>query len=1140
MKLNENPLNKTILPQGNNFPLQPIYINLSDIPDFIFPEKDQKISELFNYLVQIIQWPYYTLNDIYEKFKSNNNKNINFIEWEKELDNIEKEKKNRIINSINKSSKLIIESVIDYMKFLNFYFYKLGEKIRSFIFLEYFLKKLEKDKYIINTDEFCHLYKLYFYLCRDTENIFEYLEKNRILIKNELFYYEKACHYERIHKYKEANQTYIEGFINILGDNNNDNQLGQILKNQYINFENRMANRITRDLETLDEDWGSIDAYIHKKILESQEKELNSKNLNDNKKYFLISNKDECIEDRLLKNITYNFSLAEGKLTLKDNNRINNGIEVVGLYGNAIFIKNPPDINKVTNVTFIYEIMKICLSLFYTDWKREYDNFDLEVKQNIEKLPYSWINKLRPTKRNIKNFQENNKALNLVQKEYLNSGGENEDNGKNEKEIISEKDNNNKIDECMNIKEYNKINDHEISCMLNNIGLILDNNDQNNEINYNSNINMNSNNNILQYNLKERDNNTILETMRYQMEHPYQNKNINKEEIKNNNDIKKENNKPKKNPKIKKNKFKCVGTLNFDQDGLMIINLSNENDQKIEIMQSASKHFNKNEKENMKNEKKKKDKKYTFTLDNIPRRIKYIKEKTLNEKKLYEKRKQEMLQGINFEYLNLFKKLFETYPQLNNLLENEQINNKNKITEEYNLNLLQKNDNNNIDVVENTNIQRQNGPSEAMRLLLEVYGIPKNFLEENNPFIEYAKKNGLNDNFMFENLFKDINSYINSKNSKRKKNLFSNSKDKNNNNENNIKEIKENVESDGDLIIESESESNEEDNNKNKEINNSNNKDNNSKNKGSKHCVFDSKKNTQIEYYQYENNNDEDKNGFGEIIDNINKNAEKGIKIGEKTIFSNHKGVKEHSFNKEENSKIDNNKNNINEEKIKVEKNNVNINKISSNINKSIELSSNKKKEKEGIEHDEINKNKILITNSKISTDIFTSALNYCNNDNNINNINNKILNNNNKNRNNSKRKKKSKKMNDTASIKQNQIINSLSYSLSSDNFNNDNYLSEAISSKSKKSKENKKINIFINEEQILKEKKEKKLSDIKENESKEKEKRSKIERNNNNNDKIDINKDIDIDIQDNIKKNKYDGNIGNIHDLDNFYNLFK
>ena len=80
--------------------------------------------------------------------------------------------------------------------------------------------------------------------------------------------------------------------------------------------------------------------------------------------------------------------------------------------------------------------------------------------------------------------------------------------------------------------------------------------------------------------------------------------------------------------------------------------------------------------------------------------------------------------------------------------------------------------------------------------------------------------------------------------------------------------------------------------------------------KGSKHCVFDSKKNSQIVYVKSEPNDEE--NEMGKIIENINKKAEKGIKIGEKTIFSNFKGVKEHSlnFNNKNNNKVSTNNDN--------------------------------------------------------------------------------------------------------------------------------------------------------------------------------------------------------------------------------------
>ena len=167
--MKENPINKSLMTKNNNL-LDKNFIHLSDMPDFNYPEKDNKILELFSYLTEKINMPYFSMNDIYFK---HNNKNKNFVEWKNEMERFEKEKKERIVNNINKSNKIIIESIFDYMKFLNFYCYKFGEKVRCFIFLENFLSKLEIYKYIVNTDEYCNLYNLYFNLCRNAENIWE-------------------------------------------------------------------------------------------------------------------------------------------------------------------------------------------------------------------------------------------------------------------------------------------------------------------------------------------------------------------------------------------------------------------------------------------------------------------------------------------------------------------------------------------------------------------------------------------------------------------------------------------------------------------------------------------------------------------------------------------------------------------------------------------------------------------------------------------------------------------------------------------------------------------------------------------------------------------------------------------------------
>jgi hypothetical protein len=395
--------------------------------------------------------------------------------------------------------------------------------------LEYFLRKLEPDKYIINTDNFCRLYKLYIYLCRDWENIFEYLDKNKILVKNELFNFEKGYFYERLHKFKQANQIYIEGFVNILDDKNPN--LGKLILDNYKNFEMRMNGRIERDIDGLGDDLEEIDGYMHKEI-DNYKIKSNSKKMSGNKKCFLDKNSEENMQDKLIKNITCNFSIKSGKLEILDNMDNINGTEIIGEYGNVKFIKNPPAITKVSNITYIYEFLKNVLSICYTEWKEEYESFDLNNKKEFDLLPYSWISELRPTKRNIKNLRDNNTVLNIIQKEYMNAGSTNINNNDinsnknvNITENVKNISHNSSFNEETN--ENKNKNDHEISNMLSDI-LFEDKNEiknnnidnKNNEQKNVVNDNMEMNNNANENKFFQKDTNEILQNLQYQLEHP--------------------------------------------------------------------------------------------------------------------------------------------------------------------------------------------------------------------------------------------------------------------------------------------------------------------------------------------------------------------------------------------------------------------------------------------------------------------------------------------------------------------------------------------------------------------------------------------------------------------------------------------
>ena len=720
INVNQNNLNHTL--------------NLNDMPDFVHPENDQKVSELFTYLNETMNWPFFTLQEIYEKNKNNNLTALDYQNWIFELENNNKIKKDNIIQNINNYS-MLISTVIEYMKFLSYYFFKCGEKIRCFIFLEYILKKLEPINEIINTDDFCRLYKLYFTLCRDAEDIFDYLFNKKILFKNELFYYEKGCYFERVHKYKEANETYIKGFMYSKYD--------KILLNNYESFENRMFSRIARDLEGLDDAWSSIDAYIKKRLGQIK----STQNANDN-----LNN---TVEANILKEINCNFSISTGKLVLYDNYETSRGIEITDYEGERKFIPSPPKILKVKNVTNIYELLKLYLSLLYADWKKEYDNFDAEINENKKLLPFSWINQeQRPTKRNIQNKIEENEILNKIQQDYINAGNHCE-----LKEISNNIKSNYESNANDEENNNNEENAHEISNMIENIG--LNENENEPEENINNSLLNNSivimdqliNNSSHNVNIKTEvkdeleENKRLFENLEKQLEKMDNNKNnnnnqnINNKQVYRNNQNKQieKNNKNKQADKNNKNKdkkkkvkFSPIGKLKITNQ-LIEINIENSKDQQIDIIKSQV--SNKKNQNNIKNQNKKEiNKTYTFNFDSMRRRLKYFHDKFINERKKNIQKFEDLKNGNNWYHLKLLNKIISDI-QLNAKQSNSNNINTNLISE---LNLNSSNNkikNSEKDLIANVNLQQQKGPTPALKEIFKRFGMKTYYFDKTNPYL---------------------------------------------------------------------------------------------------------------------------------------------------------------------------------------------------------------------------------------------------------------------------------------------------------------------------------------------------------------------------------------------------------------------
>ena len=113
-KTKNNPLTKKVLSESETSSQK---IDLSDIPDFLHPENEN--SELYIYLTQRVNWPFYSLQDIYEKQNKDSIGTKKYKDWLNEIVSIELEKKNKIeetnkknlLDMLNKINRIFLRYV---------------------------------------------------------------------------------------------------------------------------------------------------------------------------------------------------------------------------------------------------------------------------------------------------------------------------------------------------------------------------------------------------------------------------------------------------------------------------------------------------------------------------------------------------------------------------------------------------------------------------------------------------------------------------------------------------------------------------------------------------------------------------------------------------------------------------------------------------------------------------------------------------------------------------------------------------------------------------------------------------------------------------------------------------------------------
>ena len=343
------------------------------LPTLINPEK----NHIFKYVSQF--YNYIPINTIYaeEKIES--------------LIKDEKTYHDMILNPLQyKTTKL--KAWGKYITFITKLIPKEKKDIlRIYILLEYFTQLMYNEKEFYNEKDYISYWNFYADNCRDDYEIFEKLIKKKICTENFQLYIGMSYIYERYHVFIKANDSFLKGFENC----NYDEELNKC----YKEFENRMLNRINREMSLSIIDSEEIDKYVHNEIYK------NNNNNQVNRKRLFNEMQDENIE-KGPKIIKMRFKIEKNQLIIFDDvsNNIRKGTQLVELYKLIVDYLNKNDSN----------------------FKAISDKFIRDLNIEHEKKPYSWLsNKRNIENQNLNNIMENiiiqNNNINNNEKNYINN-----------------------------------------------------------------------------------------------------------------------------------------------------------------------------------------------------------------------------------------------------------------------------------------------------------------------------------------------------------------------------------------------------------------------------------------------------------------------------------------------------------------------------------------------------------------------------------------------------------------------------------------------------------------------------------------------------------------------------------------------
>jgi len=312
-----------------------------------------------------------------------------------------------------------LNSWVNYILWIKKLFTK--EDVRFFLVLENFTKSTTNEKEFYTQIEFVEHWIAYLDMCADDIEVMKYMKKNDICTRNTFFYQSMAILYEKSHEFQNANNAYLEGF-----DKRIENL--ESLQVSYKLFEERMENRINREINSSVFNSEIINHYIHNELKKTNQNIHETGVFNSNNKR--LRNFHNDISSNL------NFVIKKKKIEFIEDypnpsGSIQEGIHSTIKYGQIpIFVDEPFRKNVITKGTKLVEIYSVLVKFLLEKdemFKIQNQNFLKKLKDDYLKKPVSWLNGLRinPDKilyeegggiKMVESRENNDKEVNLPHK----------------------------------------------------------------------------------------------------------------------------------------------------------------------------------------------------------------------------------------------------------------------------------------------------------------------------------------------------------------------------------------------------------------------------------------------------------------------------------------------------------------------------------------------------------------------------------------------------------------------------------------------------------------------------------------------------------------------------------------------------